>query len=146
MDAELNIKVLRRSFRLLNRWLRRSEPFKPLTCESEEFRVCKVNPNVNCKTRDAIYEIYVLVEKVAKGKQQAAWEKGCNELTIWDIRKKEGQVCISPAHDLNTPCNRASTFDTSLKNMPKCWDIETGNGSILHLWEESGIEHYGKVW
>ena len=56
-DAELKIKVVERSGKLLKRNLTRSDPFKPLNREIEEYRVCKANPTSNCKTTDAIYEI-----------------------------------------------------------------------------------------
>ena len=56
-EAELKIRVVERSGKPLKRYLARSDPFKTPNCENEECRVCKTDPTLNCKTRDAIYEI-----------------------------------------------------------------------------------------
>ena len=98
-DAGMRIKVVERSGKHLKRYLTRLDPFKPLNCESEEGRLCKTNPILNCKTRNVIYEIKCT----------------CGENYIGETARNLGERCNEHIKKLE----RASTFDTSLRNMPK---------------------------
>ena len=75
--AQLKIKVVEKSGKLRKRYLTRSDPFEPLNCESEEFHLCKVNPTLNCKARDAVYEISCGENYI--GETAGSLGKGCNE-------------------------------------------------------------------
>ena len=87
-EAELKIKVVERSGKLLKRYLARSDQFKPLNCESEECQVCKVNPTLDCKTRDAVYEIKCTCGENYIGETARSLGERCNE-HIKKLKRKE---------------------------------------------------------
>ena len=71
-----------------------------------------------------------------------------DEMMKWaqkETRKNGEQVCITSAHDWKTKSNGAYTLDKFLKNMPKWWSVETGNGRknpALHAkedWSNSNV-------
>ena len=88
-DTGLKIKVVERSGKLLKRYLTRSDLFKPLNCESEECCACKANPTLNCKTRDAIYEIKCTCGEHYVGETARSLGERCNE-HIKKLERKEG--------------------------------------------------------
>ena len=85
---------MERSGKLLKRYLARSDPFKPLDCESEECRVCKANPTLNCKTRDAVYEIKCTCGENYIGETARSLGERCNE----HVKKLERKESISVFH------------------------------------------------
>ena len=93
-EAELKIKVVEKSGKLLKRYLTRSDPFKLLNCESEECYVCKVNPTLNCKTRDAVYEIKCTCGENYIGETARSLGERCNE----HIKKLERKESTSVFH------------------------------------------------
>ena len=93
-EAELKIKLVEKSGKHPKRYLTRSEPFKPLNCESEECYVCKVNPTLNCNTRDAVYEIRCTCGEKYIGETARSLGKRCNE----HIKKLERKESTSVFH------------------------------------------------
>ena len=77
-EAELKIRVVERSGKSLKQYLARSDPFKTPNCGNEESCVCKTDPTLNCKTRDAVYEIKCITcaETRTLEKQLAVYAKG----------------------------------------------------------------------
>ena len=76
------------SGKLLKNYLTRSDPFKHLNCANEECHVCKVNPTLNCKTRDAVYEIKRTCGKNYMGESASSLGERWNE-HIKKLERKE---------------------------------------------------------
>jgi len=79
-EAERRIRVEQRAGKALKQYLVRSDPFKAPNCENEDWRVCKTDPALNCKTRDAIYQINCATcGENCIGKTARSLGKRCNQ-------------------------------------------------------------------
>lgn len=59
-DSQLKIRVVERSGKSLRNILSKSDPFQNNSCGKDTCKVCRVNPIVNCKTRDVVYRVKCL--------------------------------------------------------------------------------------
>ena len=93
-EAEIKIKVVERSDKLLKRNLTRPDQFKFLNYEREECHVRKINPTLNCKTKDADYEIKRKCGESYIGETARSLGERCNE----HIKKLERKESTSVFH------------------------------------------------
>ena len=56
-ESQIKIKVIEKAGKSLKRCLCRSDPFRFLSCDNEKCHLCKIGSNVNCKSRELVYEM-----------------------------------------------------------------------------------------
>ena len=75
----LKIKVIEKAGEEIQRKLVKSDPYKSKNCDDENCRICKDNPNINCKSREVNYSVNCEDHKVCKGEYKGETSRSLKE-------------------------------------------------------------------